>query len=376
MLEALSTALPDQAHAQRAASLSGFTYPTPAMESWHYSDWSSLGALSFAVAGSSSAPAFEWDAVLPLQAQALPFDVNATGFALERLNASFATQGVVQTLHGDNFLPLLITHGSPGANAMQHWRHHITLAADSAATLIVWDAPGTDLGEAPSLLTALLRLELHSGSKLTLIRIQDADAAATRALRVEATVAAGATLNVMGLDFGGRRVRHELHARLTAANAQINVKGLNTLGGKSHVDGQVWITHAAPHCTSRSDTRLLAAGKSRAILNAKVFVLPGAVKTDSETKIASLLLSTTAEIDAKPELEIYADDVKCAHGASYGQLDEDALFYLRARGLDAATAQGLLTLAFAQSITDQIPLPGLKAWAESRVQSVLTAQAP
>jgi len=100
-------------------------------------------------------------------------------------------------------------------------------------------------------------------------------------------------------------------------------------------------------------------------------VQPGAAKTDSETRIASLLLSAGAEIDAKPELEIYADDVKCAHGASFGQLDEAAAFYLRSRGLGADEARQLLTLAFAQSVLEQLPLDGLRAWSEQRIRALL-----
>lgn len=373
-LEACRAALPADERAQRSAALDRFAaigLPGPALESWHYSDWSALAERGFAAVAPTSAPVFPHDAAQALRLAPLDPVQRTTRFALDDLNRALATEGVEKTIEGQAQRPFLITHHVDGAQAMRHLRHQLKLAPGASATVLLWDAPGS--GDSDTLLTAVMTLELAERSQLTLIRVQQSDAAATRALHLAATIAADASLQLIELHLGGARVRQEVEITLAAPGAQFTQTGLTALKGKSRVDQRSHVWHAAPHGTSRSHARLLAADSARAVLNAKVQVQPGAVKTDAETRIASLLLSDKAEIDAKPELEIYADDVKCAHGASFGQLSADAAFYLRSRGLSAAEAQALLTQAFAQTALDALPLPGLKAWAESEVRSLLAA---
>lgn len=363
--------------ATRAAAFEKFAaqgFPGKHLESWHYTDFTPLAEALFTAQPSAAETAsFPHDSLHALKFSDCKADAYSTAFALDGLNAALASRGVDKTLMGEARSPWLIAHVSPGAGGMAHWRHRLSLSEGAQHTLVLWDAPDTDAGE--SLLTAVLRLKLEARSKLRLIRVLDAGAQANRALHIAARLDEAAELEVIQLDFGGKRVRQELHVTLCAPGAQFHLASLSLLDGRSHVDNQTTVFHAAPQTSSRSDARLIAAGKSRAILNARVQVAPRALKTDSETRIASLLLSETAEIDAKPELEINADDVKCAHGASFGQLDEDAAFYLRSRGIAAAEAQGLLTLAFAQSVLDRVPLPGLRAWAEARVQALLAGAA-
>ncbi len=369
--------LPQDQHAQRIDAFARFEaagWPTPELESWHYSDWSGLAEQAFAIAKPALDPVFALDRAQPLSLVALDPVQTATSFALDALNRAFAKQGVDKTIDGVANIPFLITHALAGEQTMRHLRHRLALSSGSKATVLIWDAPGA--GDSDTLLTAVLTLTLAAGSQLTLIRVQDADPKATRALHLKAHIAADATLEMIQLDFGGARVRQETEVTLAEPGARFEQTGLTALTGKSRVDQRSHVWHAAPRCTSRSSARLIAAAQSKAILNAKVQVQPGAAKTDSETRIASLLLSDKAEIDAKPELEIYADDVQCAHGATFGQLDEDAAFYLRSRGLSAAEAQSLLTQAFAQAALDRLPLPGLKDWAEQRVSTLLMANAP
>ena len=368
--------LPQDQHAQRVDAFARFEasgWPTPELESWHYSDWSGLAEQAFTIAKPALDPVFALDRAQPLTLVALDPVQTATSFALDALNRAFAKQGVDKTIDGQATIPFLITHALAGEQTMRHLRHRLALSAGSKATVLIWDAPGA--GDSDTLLTAVLTLTLAAGSHLTLIRVQDADPKATRALHLKAHVAADATLEMVQLDFGGARVRQETEVTLAEPGARFEQTGLAALTGKSRVDQRSHVWHAAPRCNSRSSARLIAASTSKAILNAKVQVQPGAAKTDSETRIASLLLSDKAEIDAKPELEIYADDVQCAHGATFGQLDEDAAFYLRSRGLSAAEAQSLLTQAFAQAALDRLPLSGLKDWAEQRVSTLLMANA-
>ena len=375
-LDTARAALPADPTGARAAALARFAedgFPGPALESWHYSDWRKLGDSSFTPTPTGVAPAFTLDAAQALPLQPVAGEQPTTPFALDALNLAFASEGIDKRIQGEAHRPFLITQHVTGAGAMRHLRHRLALDTGASATVLLWDAPGSD--EAETLLTSVLRLELAAGSRLRLIRLLDADAQATRALHLSARIDADAQLELIQLDFGGRRVRQELDVHLAAPGAQFVQSGLTALAGRSQVDNRSHVWHQAPHTTSRSDGRLIAAGKARAILNAKVQVQPGADKTDAETRIASLLLSDKAEIDAKPELEIYADDVKCAHGASFGQLDPAAAFYLRSRGLSADDAQQLLTLAFAQSVLDRVPLEGLRGWAEQRVRALLSEAA-
>lgn len=369
-------ALPADEQDRRQTALEQFAasgFPGPGLESWHYSDWTVLAERDFPLATAAPAPSFTLDTVQPLPLLPVTTPTPCPAFALDALNLAFATEGVDKTLQGQAQRPFAIVQQVAGAQTMRHLRHRLALDVGASATVLLWDAPGTGDGE--TLLTAVLQLELAAGSRLRLICLQDADVAAIRALHLSARLAADAQLELIQLDFGGRRVRQELDIHLDAPGAVFRQAGLCALSGRSQVDQRSHIWHSAPGCESRSDARLIAAGKAKAVLNAKVQVQPGAAKTDSETRIASLLLSAGAEIDAKPELEIYADDVKCAHGASFGQLDEAAAFYLRSRGIGADQAQQLLTLAFAQSVLDQLPLDGLRAWSEQKVRALLAEQA-
>ena len=131
------------------------------------------------------------------------------------------------------------------------------------------------------------------------------------------------------------------------------------LTGRQHVDNHTRVDHLSPHTTSKELYRGILDGQGRAVFNGKVVVAPHALKTDAEQANHNLILSRGAEIDTKPELEIYADDVKCSHGATIGQLDEDQLFYLRSRGLAMEAARQVLVAAFAERLLSALPHPAL-----------------
>src|SRR6202022_4089694 len=139
-----------------------------------------------------------------------------------------------------------------------------------------------------------------------------------------------------------------------------------------HVDHHTSIDHAQPRGTSRELYKGVLDGAARAVFNGKVIVRPNAQKTDANQSNPHLLLSENAEIDTKPQLEIYADDVKCSHGATVGQLDQNQLFYLRARGIDAPVARALLTYAFARDIVERVGIASLRA----RLEALLLARTP
>jgi Fe-S cluster assembly protein SufD len=156
------------------------------------------------------------------------------------------------------------------------------------------------------------------------------------------------------LALGAALSRVATHVSLRGAGADASLSGLLMPGGTQHLDTFTCIEHAAGHTTSSEEYRGIAAGRGRAVFRGKVVVRADAQHIDARQSIRNLLLSDTAEIDSRPELEIYANDVKCSHGATTGQLDSAALFYLRSRGVPEAQARRLLIRAFAESIVTKI----------------------
>ena len=156
------------------------------------------------------------------------------------------------------------------------------------------------------------------------------------------------------LTFGGRLVRNDLSFHLLGSGAEVQLNGLYLADGKQHVDNHTTVEHAVPHCDSRETYRGILGGKASAVFNGRVHVHPDAQRTDAQQSNQNLLLTDDAIIHTKPELEIYADDVKCTHGATIGQLDREALFYLRSRGLAHDEARRMLVDSFAAEIVRRI----------------------
>jgi Fe-S cluster assembly protein SufD len=152
------------------------------------------------------------------------------------------------------------------------------------------------------------------------------------------------------------------------------VDGLYIVGTGQHADTHSLIDHRKPHCTSRQNYKGILDGKSRAVFNGRVFVHDGAYQTDAEQSNKNLLLSPDARVDTKPQLEIYNDDVKCAHGATVGQLEEEELFYLRSRGLHTDLARNLLTYGFAEEIVVKIKFDSIRAQLDSAILNRLRAR--
>jgi Fe-S cluster assembly protein SufD len=157
------------------------------------------------------------------------------------------------------------------------------------------------------------------------------------------------------LELGGALVRHDLHAQLRGDEARLDTRGVFVLRGRQHIDTQLSIRHQALNTASESTWRGVADERGRGVFRGAIVVAEGADGSDANLSNKNLLLSALAEIDTKPELEIYADEVKAAHGATVGQLDERALFYLRSRGLPHAEARALLTTAFCRAVFASLP---------------------
>jgi Fe-S cluster assembly protein SufD len=170
---------------------------------------------------------------------------------------------------------------------------------------------------------------------------------------------------------GGALVRNNVHPVLAGEGGECLINGLFIGGGRQHLDNYMYVEHASPHCGSRQFYNGILDGHAHGVFHGRIIVHKDAQKTDAKQTNRNLLLSDDAQIDTKPQLEIYADDVKCTHGATIGQIDEDALFYLRSRGIDEASARKLLLLAFASECLDRMKEEPARKFAENLINDGL-----
>lgn len=177
----------------------------------------------------------------------------------------------------------------------------------------------------------------------------------------QATMQGNSRLHMTTVALGGRLTRHVVQAVLQDEGIEATINGLYLAGGTQHTDHRTFIDHAKPHCASHELYKGILDGKSTGVFNGKILVRPDAQKTDAKQSNNNLLLSPDATVNTKPQLEIFADDVKCTHGATIGRLDEEAMFYLRTRGLNRDAARNILTYAFAADIIERIEVASLRA---------------
>jgi Fe-S cluster assembly protein SufD len=207
---------------------------------------------------------------------------------------------------------------------------------------------------------AVTEIVLGEGAVLDHYKVQEESPPAFHLACTQAVVGEKATYSTHYVGLGGALVRNESRVLFAGEHAEATVNGLYMVSGSRHADNHTVIDHARAHCASHELYKGILDGKARGVFNGKIFVRPGAQKTDAKQTNQTLLLSDDATINTKPQLEIFADDVKCTHGATVGQLDEQQLFYLRARGIGQEQARALLTFAFANDIISRVNVAGLR----------------
>lgn len=270
------------------------------------------------------------------------------GDVFDQLNTAFARDGAwlrVAPGGGDERWLILRSGGSGRQEAVAwHLAHRIDVGEDGRLRICI-DLPSADADH--DFATLMSRIRVQRGGRLDLVWLgAPSDSIATIA-HTRIDLEAGAMLRMHVLEAGALPSRHDLRIALRGERANARIGGVFLLEGKHHADVQLDLRHEAPNTCSATLWRGIAGDRSRAVFNGHITVAKGADGADAQLGSKSLLLSAQAEIDTKPVLEIYADDVKCAHGATVGQLDAQALFYLRTRGLDENAARALLMRAFA-----------------------------
>ncbi|WP_329741046.1 Fe-S cluster assembly protein SufD [Dyella sp. A6] len=283
------------------------------------------------------------------------------GDAFASLNAAQAADGVVLRVAAgakvDAPVHLVFIGAATGVDTAWHLRQVIELAECAELTLVEQHV-GTD--GARQLGTLVADVVLRDGARLHHTVLQDAATDTVLVRRDALTLGASAQALLHVLELGGSLVRHDLQAELAGDGARFDTRGVFMPRGRQHIDTQLAIRHQALGTASSSSWRGVADDRARGVFRGAIVVAPGADGSDASLNNKNLLLSPNAEIDTKPELEIYADEVQAAHGATVGQLDERALFYLRSRGIPLAEARTLLTAAFCRAVLDDLPDAALR----------------
>lgn len=285
-----------------------------------------------------------------------------------QMNAAFATDGARLQLSGTVDTPIeLVFIATDAAPRTIATRNVIDVAPGASATVIE-----THLGEGAYLANSVTEIRIGDGARLDRVKAERDSAAATHLAHLHVTLGARATYRDFTLTSGARLNRQNGTFAFTGQGTDAKISGAYLLAGRQHADSRLVIDHQVPGCTSRELFKCVMDDHARGIFQGKVIVRPHAQKTDGKQSSHALLLSETAEFDAKPELEIFADDVACGHGATSGDLDHDHLFYLRSRGIPEREAKAMLIAAFVGEAFDTVAHDGIRRALEDFAERWLT----
>ncbi len=287
------------------------------------------------------------------------FSESAAPFVMDKpladLNAALLNDGLRVQVHAATEKPLgiLIIDETNAGAAVSQANVEIEVAPGCDAEIIEYQS---STGTGDHFGNSVITLQVGQAALASYVRIQDRRIGHIQSGRLSVTLGKDARLNMASYDLGGGLVRNDVDIDLGEPGADAVFNGLYLAGDGQHIDNHTRVDHRVGPASSSQEYRGILNGRCRCVWNGKAIVHAGADGTDANQANHNLLLSQHAEIDAKPELEIYADDVKCSHGTTVGQLDETALFYLRTRGLDKRQATQLLTHAFAADLVGRAPV--------------------
>ena len=288
--------------------------------------------------------------------QQLGQQVSMDKVGLTALNTLLMKEGVMVHVSAKTMvkkpIELLVIQSGTTDNLATHLRNMIVLERDATATVVEHYVGLTDVSCFTNVVSEVV---LADNAELFHYKLQKESKNAIHIATLAAKQAAGSQWHTNNISLGAKLVRNDVHSLLEGEKSHTTMDGLYLLNDAQHIDNHTRIDHLVPNTTSNELYKGVLDDKSHGVFNGKVIVHKDAQKTDSKEYNHNLLLSRDCEIDTKPEMEIYADDVKCGHGSTVGQLDKDQLFFLRARGLDEVSARSLLTHAFAVEVLDRIP---------------------
>ena len=277
---------------------------------------------------------------------------------LAAINTAFAREGALIRVDGTAARPIELAYRPGSGPVMYH--HVIRLDPGAGLTLLETGTPGPQSN-------VVIEVELGEGARFNHLRLQGPDPERAAATAVFARLAASAQAKSFTLTSGGRLTRNEAVVEFTGDDAVAHLAGIAMAGRKEHHDDTVFVTHGAERCESRQVFKKVLKAGATGVFQGKILVRPDAQKTDGYQISQALLLDESATFQAKPELEIYADDVKCSHGSTSGAIDETALYYLRSRGIPKADAERLMVRAFLAEALAEIEDPTLSEMVLARL---------
>jgi Fe-S cluster assembly protein SufD len=353
--------------------------PTRRVESWHYTDLRRLlhtvPDFDPAALAKPLVPIVQGSTVLPVlngQSQARTPDIEgvtiqrlseklfdgsmAPGLdpygsddAIGALNTAFVADGYFVDIADGTALEKPIELQNLQAGGQSHVRFPVRVGAQARAVIVERQA-----GEGAALTSSVSQLVLGEGAEVIWLIVQEQPDTATHLAQLKAHIGKNAKLTLFVMNAGGKLVRQEIVVKTTGEGADFKLRGINLLAGDTHTDVTMVLDHAVPHTTSTEVIRNVVTGKARGVFQGRINVHQYAQKTNAKMACNTLLLSDDGEFSTKPELEIFADDVVCGHGATVTEIDHDHLFYLMARGVDEKSARGLLVKAFVAEVIEEL----------------------
>lgn len=292
--------------------------------------------------------------------------------AFKVLNAAFASNGLLIKASRNAAVkkPLYLLHlAAPGTNVPFNNHMNLTIAEPNSDLSVMegyFQLPGS---QGSYFHNQFSYIQAGENAHVHQYRLQKEGLEGFLVSNTEVEQDGNSTFTSFALDLGGRLVRNNLRTKLKAPGTTTNYWGTYFAKGEQHIDNHTFIDHAVPHCVSNELYKGIVTDKATGVFNGKVLVRKDAQKTNAFQQNSSLVLSEKAAMDTKPELEIFADDVRCSHGATIGQLDESAVFYLRSRGLPDADARAMLQHAFLGEVAENIKLEAVRSFTEQLVHS-------
>lgn len=288
------------------------------------------------------------------------------------LNTAFARSGQFIHIAANRVIekPVHFLYlAAPGESEMMMNLQNIIVAERSSQFKFIESFYGLDEHAGNYFTNVVDRFQVKENAKVDHYKIQGESQRGFQINNTEAEQYRDSTYSSYAIDLGGQIVRNNLSSILRGEGTMTNLKGVYLANETQHIDNQTFMDHAFAHCNSNELYKGIITDKARGVFNGKVIVRQDAQKTNAFQQNSSLVLSETATMDSKPQLEIYADDVKCSHGATIGQLDEEAVFYLRSRGLNQEEARSLLQFAFIKEVLEDFPIEAVMQKAEALINA-------
>lgn len=352
--------------------------PTRRIESWHYTDLrrllATVPAFDESAAVKAIAPLLEGSTVLSVVNGVSESVADVEGVSVQRLgdkltdgsyapalvtygsddaigalNTAFVADGYFVDIEAGAQLEMPIELQNVQGGGQSHVRLPVRVGAGAKATIVE-----RQTGDGAGLVSSVSQLLLGDGAEVLWLIVQDQPETATHLAQFKAELGKNAKLTLFVMNAGGKLVRQEVIVRAAGEGADFKLRGVNLLAGDTHVDLTMVLDHTVPHTSSTEVVRNVVTGRARGVFQGRINVHQIAQKTDARMACNTLLLSDDGEFSAKPELEIFADDVACGHGATVTEIDRNHLFYLMARGIDEKSARGLLVRAFLAEVIEEL----------------------